>query len=264
LEEHPVGDINTGNLEGVVWYLQNEVVTMYGTPGTTRCPRKFNIAEIHRFKVRTRTSKELFAEGMNFGPRFAYDEGMCRGRCFAGNKCTCQPDCDYTYGKYGNVVGCNKFIDKYPYPDYDTAAPGGIWYALPLEGRCDYPTGAHDCTWSYEHAGHITLQELEAKASGGSDNCCNGQCTGFWDNLYDLGRTQWRVQQALDVFANKYTQMPRDLFWATCDFGWWRWYSPNDPWARTDPWWRDGNISAGLPDPLLAVDSLMKEKEVVK
>mmetsp|Transcript_146590 Transcript_146590/g.365540 ORF Transcript_146590/g.365540 Transcript_146590/m.365540 type:complete len:363 (-) Transcript_146590:218-1306(-) len=232
LDDFPFGNINTGNMDGVIWYLMNEVVTMY-TAGT-RCPRKFNISLIHRFKVRTMATPELYAEGMNMGTRFAFDEGLCKGRCFPKNMCTGQGDCRYHYKRYGFVPGCNNFYDHYPFPDYDTPAKQGIWYALPLAGRCDRPTGEHDCTWSFEHAGEITLEELEAVAPGG-ENCCDGTCSDFWIDQFNEWKTTWRVNQALDLFKRKYPDAPRDLGYAKCDFQWWKWYS-KDPWPKRDPW----------------------------
>jgi hypothetical protein len=233
---YPFGNINAANMDGVMWYLMNEVVTMY-TNGT-RCPRKFNITQIKRYKVQTKATRELFAEGMNFGVRFSYDQGKCMGRCFADNKCSSTGDCTQHFKKYGFFPGCNNFWDKYPFPNKDTAAPGGIWFSLPLEGLCDWPTGAHNCTWSYEDAGEIRLEALEATTPWGDPaqvNCCNGKCSGFWDELFDIGRTSWRTQQALDMFALKYPDLPRDLNHVACDFAWQKWYN-EDPWEHLDPW----------------------------
>merc|ERR1740121_1845757 len=100
-------------MDGVMWYLMNEVVTNYSKG--VRCPRKFNISQIHRFKVLTRATDALFQDGINFGTRFAYDKGLCEGRCFSGNKCTGESDCKNHYKKYGFVPGCNKFSDHYPF-----------------------------------------------------------------------------------------------------------------------------------------------------
>mmetsp|Transcript_104742 Transcript_104742/g.262433 ORF Transcript_104742/g.262433 Transcript_104742/m.262433 type:complete len:627 (+) Transcript_104742:48-1928(+) len=230
--QYPFGNINVANMDGVIWYLMNEVVTNYGNG--TRCPRKFGIDMIHRLKIRTKATAALIKEKMNFGARFAYDMGMCMGRCFPANKCTCKRDCDDHYRKYGFVTGCNNFYDKYPFPDYAPQAPGGIWYSLPLEGRCDYPTGEHDCTWSYEDAGVISLHELEA-VSPGNTNCCGGHCTNFWQDLYSKEKTTWRSNKALDVFKAKYPQMPRDLASSWCDFDWRKWYAP-DAYPKQDPW----------------------------
>lgn len=232
-EKYPFGNINTGNMEGVMWYLMNEVVTWY-TDGA-RCPRKFNISKIKRFKVQTKVTKELFAENMHFGPRFAFDKGDCFGRCFSDNMCSGSDDCASHYKEYGFIPGCNNFWDNYPFPVNITTAPGGIWYTLPLEGRCDWPTGAHNCTWSFQNAGEITLEELEASTpSWGGEQCCDGKCTGFWDDQFNPGKTAWRTQKALDLFQVYYPDMPRDLAYIPCDFDWRKWYSP-DPYEHRDP-----------------------------
>mmetsp|Transcript_22019 Transcript_22019/g.45022 ORF Transcript_22019/g.45022 Transcript_22019/m.45022 type:complete len:390 (+) Transcript_22019:91-1260(+) len=232
-EKYPFGNTNTGNLDGVMWYLTNEVVTKY-TKGT-RCPRKFDISKIMRFKMRTKATPELFKQNMDFGARFAYDFGKCTGRCYSDNKCTSTEDCRTQYSKYGFVVGCNTFSSKSVFPEYDTSAPDGIWYSFPLEGRCSHPTGAHNCTWSYEEAGTISLQDLEERVEG-DGNCCYGRCSGFWDSIFEKAKTKWRVQIALDVFAKKYpfSAMER-LAPATCDFQPLKWYNP-DNWTRQDPW----------------------------
>mmetsp|Transcript_139331 Transcript_139331/g.445523 ORF Transcript_139331/g.445523 Transcript_139331/m.445523 type:complete len:519 (+) Transcript_139331:87-1643(+) len=227
------GDINTGNMDGVMWYLQNEVVTDYSDG--LRCPRKFGISEIHRFKVKMRATTELAKKGMNFGVRFAYDQGKCAGRCFSGNMCSLKEDCDVQYKQYGFVVGCNKFTDHYPFPNYDTVLPGGVWYSFPSEGRCrGTPTGAPNCTWSYEEAGSITLKEFEATASGDL-SCCEGSCTNIWVDLFNPTTAAWRASTALDLFAKKYTNQPKDLPAPPCDFQKDEWYA-YDPWPRIDPW----------------------------
>lgn len=198
LGRYPFGDANAGNMDGVIWYLMNEIVTNY-TQGP-RCPRRFDISKVHRFKVKMRATPELAAAGMNFGARFAYDSGRCQGRCFPGNVCTGVGDCMAQYDRYGFVPGCNTFRSEYPFPVDANAAPGGVWYSLPLDGRCSgVPTGAKDCTWSYDYAGSITLESLEELAPG-NDNCCNGQCSDFWADQWDPTVMSWRVNTALWMF----------------------------------------------------------------
>jgi len=228
---HPFGNVNAANMPGVIWYLMNEVVTEY-TQGMA-CPRKFGIAELRRFKVRTRATQRLYEQGHKFGARFAYDRGQCVGRCFPGNECTCSLDCDEQYAQYGHVVGCNNFRDHYPFPAEDTQAPDGIWYSFPAAGRCADPTGDPSCTWSIEEAGGITLAELEALEPG-KDQCCDGACTDFWSELFDPARTAWRVHKALALFRQKYPDEPRDLT-VPCDFNRSLWYA-EDSFKRRNPW----------------------------
>jgi hypothetical protein len=232
-DDYPFGDVNTANMEGVMWYLMNEVVTNYKTG--TACPRKFNISEIHRIKIRMRATKELTALGMSTGVRFAYDFGKCMGRCFPGNLCTNSSDCELHYQKYGYFVGCNKFTDHYPFPNVDTSAPQGMWFSFPSEGRCDYPTGEHNCTWSSEWSGVLTLLELEKQApSISTGNCCNGHCTMLWEQQEDKDKMDWRIQQAWAAWGIKYPNTA-EVGWPTCNFQWKQWYQP-DLWEHLDPW----------------------------
>jgi len=236
------GNTNSANPDGVMWYLTNEVVTQYGGP--PRCERKFNISKIMRFKVRSKATAEMSAIDMNFGTRFAYDFGRCTGRCFSGNLCTSPRDCDEKYERYGFVPGCNNFWDHSVFPDFTVdAAPNGVWYTFPLAGKCDNPTGAHDCTWTVEMAGEVTLRELEETRPAAGDgsqggNCCDGRCSYFWDNIGDASFTGQRSWALLDKFQNKYPDMPA-LNTPACDFDAYKWYSP-DAWNRTDPWLTKG------------------------
>eukprot|EP00405_Crypthecodinium_cohnii_P039032 CAMPEP_0206536638 /NCGR_PEP_ID=MMETSP0325_2-20121206/6874_1 /ASSEMBLY_ACC=CAM_ASM_000347 /TAXON_ID=2866 /ORGANISM="Crypthecodinium cohnii, Strain Seligo" /LENGTH=753 /DNA_ID=CAMNT_0054033899 /DNA_START=11 /DNA_END=2272 /DNA_ORIENTATION=+ len=233
LHKYPVGEENMANMDGVLWYLANEIVTNYSHG--VRCPRRFGIEKIVRFKVRTTAPAPLYAEGMNFGIRYAYDQGQCAGRCFEGNKCTGEADCALQFNKYGYFVGCNRFVDQYPFPSGYISAPGGVWYSVPLAGRCaGNVTGQKDCTWSYEMAGELTLAELET-AYPGNDNCCDNRCTDFWRDQYNIGLMGWRVEQVKKLFAEKYPDMPGNLVDPPCDFDWHKWYE-NDHWPKADPW----------------------------
>mmetsp|Transcript_26480 Transcript_26480/g.74342 ORF Transcript_26480/g.74342 Transcript_26480/m.74342 type:complete len:160 (+) Transcript_26480:1-480(+) len=157
------------------------------------------------------------------------------GRCFQNNLCTGAADCATQYDKYGFVPGCNNFESDYPFPVDANSAPSGVWYSLPLEGRCDgEPTGAKDCTWSYEYAGHITLKSLENLAPG-NDNCCDGLCSDFWRDQWDPAVTSWRVDAATWMFRSKYPNSTQALRAPTCDFDPENWYA-EDPWTRQDPW----------------------------
>jgi len=236
MKKYPFGEENTANMDGVLWYLANEIVTNYSHG--LRCPRRFGITRIHRFKVRTTATPELFAEGMNFGIRYAYDEGKCNGRCFPGNRCTGEGDCATHYDKYGYFVGCNRFVDQYPFPQGYIAAPSGVWYSLPLGGRCSgNVTGQKDCTWSYEPAGELSLKEIE-DAFPGKDNCCEGHCTDFWRDQYNVELMSWRVREAVGLFAKKFPEQQPNLPDPPCDFNWRKWYT-GDPWPARDPWGKE-------------------------
>jgi hypothetical protein len=245
--KYPFGNVNTGNLDGVVWYLMNEVVTIYADG--TRCPRHFNISQINRYRIQMRATMEIYEAGMSFGTRFSFTFGACMGRCFPGNECSGPEDCDYHYSKYGFNVGCNNFLDHYTYPEGETPAPGGTWYALPLDGRCSgEPTGAKDCTWSYRDAGALSLEEIEATSPSGPNCCPADRCTGFWENQLDEGATSGRVQAIRSAFAEKYPDWPEDLGPSRCDFRKDAWYTAGaDIWPLR-PWgeWRDEMASSRL------------------
>jgi len=201
---YPIGNENMGNLPGVMWYLSNEVMP--------RCPKRYNIQRIKRIKVHYKATSELFDRGMNFGVRYSYDAGKC-----TGSNTRLMGSCNRTWDRFGYVLGCNKFTSHYPWPIVDTVYPDGVWYGLPIEGRCDHPTGEWNCTWSYEDAGEVMLEELEQNVTG-YGYCCGGNCTGFWDGRFLSSFCDRRLQQTYDLFAAKYPDMPRDLPVPDCDF----------------------------------------------
>lgn len=190
---YPPKNVNAANLEGVMWYLQHEVVT--------QTPPKFGIKRILRYKVTTKAPERLFKAGMNFGVRYAYDS----------QKCTGPGDCAPLYEKYGYFVGCNNFASMYPYPNEKTAYPGGIWYSFPGEGACDgTASGADDCTYSYSWPPEeISLDELAAGASGDS--------ASFWAKPGDEAANAKKVEVAADLFQKKYPRS-EDLPTPRCDF----------------------------------------------
>lgn len=205
--KYPFGNVNAGNLAGVMWYLTNEVL------GLSHCPKRYGINQISRFLVKTQATPELFARGMNFGVRYSYD----RGRCTGSNTKNLGP-CDLTWKRFGYVPGCNAFTDHYPWPTSDTAYPDGIWYDFPNEGKCKSPTGSWDCTWSVEPAGHISIEkDLEAPVQG-SQYCCHGNCTDFWKDPHSTSRCSDRVEQAMSAFKKKYPKYPKDVPPPACNF----------------------------------------------
>lgn len=216
-------NINAGNLAGVMWYLQNEIVSGVYGGGAVR----FGISRILRFKVQMRATQPLIDKGMHFGARVAFDSGKCTG-----------PTCDFNWKTYGYYVGCNKLGD-WPFPEYNTHYPGGVWYSLP--GKCPAltylekdgcrqeldpgglcfgktPTGARDCTWNYEFAGELSLNELYAQSSKRS----------FWANPKDDAANTRKVQAAAALFRAKYGPDPPE---PPCDFNREAFYGP-DFWKK--------------------------------
>jgi len=208
--EYPLGNVNVANMPGVMWYLNNEVMP--------RCPKRYHISRIKRMVITMQATPELYAKGMNFGVRYSFDAGKC-----TGSNIRWLGACDLTWNKYGYVPGCNNFKDHYPYPLIDTEYPNGIWYSLPVEGRCDNPNGTANCTWSYQEAGEISLSDLEMEDPGHAW-CCEGNCTNFWWDHWGSQKCQKRVALAMDMFAKKYPDMPLDMPTPPCDFihdGYW-------------------------------------------
>jgi len=243
---------NAANLAGMMWYLHNEVVW--------HSPRKFNIAKILRLKVRVRAPQPLYDKGMNFGVRYAYDSGQCTGPF----------DCQKQYGKYGYFVGCNRFEDVFPFPDYKTYYEGAIWYSLPGacgqkkykdrdgKGECAKvdpggwcegesplvhdpnhvpgnkalgpPTGAGDCTWNYDPAGSILVNELvgiddyDQFVGQGNREFSKTEDKGigldFWNGINNTEANAARVRKAAALFEKHFPPQPGDeeMSEPPCDF----------------------------------------------
>jgi len=237
-KNYPIENVNVASIAGVMWYLANEIVP-------DNCMRRFDITRIIRLKLTYRPTPEIIAKGSHFGVRYAFDSGQCTG-----------PEaCKKTWDQYGYVVGCNKFEQKYPYPDFETFYNDGIWYSLPGKcsefkyhdkpagrekedpgGVCANPNGTRHCTWSVEPAGEINLDELVGIKGSHADWCnrgCyeykrgtkRGRCTSFWDKKWSRRDNARRAKDALDLFAQKYPNGEK-LVPATCDFDMDKLYHP--------------------------------------
>ncbi|CAE7715314.1 miaA, partial [Symbiodinium sp. KB8] len=224
-------NVNVGNLAGTLWYLHNEVVWM--------TPRKFNITRLQRFKVSSRAPQPLYNLGMNFGVRYAYDAAQCTGPW----------NCDLSYGRYGYFVGCNN-LGEFPFPTYQIYYEGAKWYTLPGPcpantwqekdakcikdqpgGLCEgTPTGAGDCTYSIEHAGEISIDEMTGIEDYGrfiseghvEFNKADDEGDGleFWNKMNDTEANAERMAKVDKLFKDKFPDMPSDadLPSPTCDF----------------------------------------------
>lgn len=212
---YPWENVNTGNLAGIMWYLHNEVVE--------RTPRKFGATRIMRYKVTTKATAPLFEKGMNFGLRFAFDFGMCTGPF----------NCAEQFGKYGYFVGCN-YVDQWPTDEWkgQNHYPGATWFSLPGPcsskrfpdrapscrlsdpgGHCAFPNGEGTCTYSYEPAGEISIDELVGipdyaafQAKGGREyrrTTDRGRFTSFWDYKGDPAACMRRLEAARQLFAKR-------------------------------------------------------------
>mmetsp|Transcript_37707 Transcript_37707/g.108439 ORF Transcript_37707/g.108439 Transcript_37707/m.108439 type:complete len:577 (-) Transcript_37707:154-1884(-) len=232
-ESYPLENVNVADLPGVMWYLHNEVV-----PSRAIDMRKYNITRILRYKVTMRTTWEFFhVHKRQFSAFSAFDNGKCT-----------VPDCESIWQHYGFVVGCQfqqaetaaYFASRRTHIDGDCKPPScnaSIWYSLPgpcpgepftnkssecmrlqTGGRCPHATGARDCTYSYEHAGQIDLDELVGigdystfKRAGNQEYI--GQIDGgigsdFWNGKHDMQKCQARIDRVKRMFADKYPELP--------------------------------------------------------
>uniref|UniRef100_A0A7S4UXE0 Uncharacterized protein n=1 Tax=Alexandrium monilatum TaxID=311494 RepID=A0A7S4UXE0_9DINO len=272
---YPPLSVNTASLGGVLWYLHNEVVH--------QSPRKFGITKIIRLRVQTRATRPLFERGMNFGVRLAFDSGqatgplVCRRRGARFEFCGTAANATFEEGAhrhslarifewdaYGYFVGCNN-LGTFPFPLTPVFYPNAVWYSLPgpcpsrtfdrRDAACDAqqpgglcegpPSGTGNCTWSYESAGEISLDELVGipdyaafSASGRREyvkELDRGYGFTWWDSMHDRLANLWRMQKIDALFAAKYPNLTRDqdLPPPPCDFDYRRFYQ--DPGFYTVP-----------------------------
>eukprot|EP00429_Kryptoperidinium_foliaceum_P019836 CAMPEP_0176037966 /NCGR_PEP_ID=MMETSP0120_2-20121206/18812_1 /TAXON_ID=160619 /ORGANISM="Kryptoperidinium foliaceum, Strain CCMP 1326" /LENGTH=462 /DNA_ID=CAMNT_0017371357 /DNA_START=77 /DNA_END=1465 /DNA_ORIENTATION=- len=227
---YPLENVNMGTLGGMMWYLHNEIVScIYDDCDQVR---HFGIHRITRWKVKTRATTAMYKAGVNFGIRYAYDSGQCTGPW----------PCDDQFAKYGYFVGCNNLSSGFPFPDFPVYY-SGAWYSLPGScgeniyfektqdcsedqpgGHCPNntdPTGQGTCTYSYEKAGEIFLDELEGlktsyqefKNDGGEEynkETDVGVNMDFWNFLNNTEANAKRVKAADALFKRKYPDMPSD------------------------------------------------------
>lgn len=244
---YPPENVNVADLGGVMWYLHNEIVGR----ADWGYKRKFDITRILRYKVQTRATQPLLDRGMNFGVRFAFDSGQCTGPF----------SCDEAWQNYGYFVGCNKLQTGFPFPDFKVAYDG-VWYSLPGKcpqmkyfektnktaeshglqciedqpgGFCDDPSGTADCTYNFEDAGEISLDELEGisgdyhawiKSGKREYDRITDHGTGmtFWDKLDDPTLAKKRVAAAKALFEKHYPGSYEGIDEPSCDFDFFAFY----------------------------------------
>jgi len=273
---YPLENSNTADLGGVMWYLHNEVVS--------NTPRKYHIDRIRRFKVTVKNTWEFWnAHKRQFGAFMAYDAARCSTPVCAkvyrqyGFIVGCQV-CDVTVAAYLAKGQTNWNCKK-----GDKMCNAPLWYSLPgpcpsmgmsnseikpnqvgLDvnkaktpdclkrmpgGHCDKATGAPDCTYSYEEAGVVLLNELVGiddynhfwnrsftqcmdDVSQGklpADTHCvhkkeyvpeldKGVGTSFWDSIHDEERCTARMNAVRRLFKQKFPQFPETLPEPACEF----------------------------------------------
>jgi hypothetical protein len=262
-QSYPPLNANAAPLGGVLWYLQNEVVNRCdsGRGNGEFGFRRFKISRILRYKVTTKAPEPLFKKGMNFGTRVAFDSGKNTG--------SWEPwkDMNRNFDIYGYNVGCN-VLGKGPYPQCPSADgsregfcpieyPDPMWFSFPgpcpsqdihsKSSKCreeqpggyckSTPTGQGNCTWTYEDAGEIDIDQLvgiKEKFGSHHDFCkkgCleyvkygwgkdKGRCLSWWDNRFDVSKNKLRMDQVDNAFKAKYPHLPteKDLPLPPCDF----------------------------------------------
>jgi len=205
-EDYPLDSDNTASLEAVMWYLHNEVVVM-------SCPRHYDITKIVRYNVTMRNPDRAENSHSQYGPFVAIDSGKCT-----------VPGCDQIIENHGYYVGCQIEYGK----NYGAKV---YWYSLfgacPLQpysnktdeckqefpgGKCaegQQPDG-QNCTWSYEKAGEIRIDELEGIDDykqfcddGKKEYVLSedkGEGCSFWDGKMDADKNADRVAAAQKLF----------------------------------------------------------------
>jgi len=137
-KSYHIQSANAANLEGLMWYLQNEVVIS--------CPRKLNISRIKRYVVTMKNPETLFAGDLHsqFGQMVQFDQGRCTWN---------SSQCSGLWDTYGYAVGCQPMnTASEALPNY--AEPNKpAWYSLP--GKCPgetYDQKFGGCVFSAESA----------------------------------------------------------------------------------------------------------------
>jgi len=211
--------------------------------------RKFSISVIRRLKISMKTPLPLQNAGMKFGPLQSFDSGETTGPHLysaqdgVGSGWTSTEE----WEKFGYNVGCG-YIGQWPHDTEPggwtsgTSYPDCIWYSLvgpcPQVGRsqrepwcdvafpggfCSSPTGQGNCTYSYEDAGWIDIDNLvgitpkwpsrkafceQCHVEGGpyTPQFQGGCGLDFWGpNIWeDVTGNAGRVQKALAAFEAKY------------------------------------------------------------
>jgi len=272
-------NVNTASLGGVLWYLQHEVVIQYPRKfGISRIKRMkvqmratdalvqlgmhfgprfaFDKGQCTgpfvcgREEEKGEAPQPKFCDG-GFEKKYEADIMAANGKPFDG---------PYEWSKFGYFVGCNK-LGSYPFPMYEVYYENATWYSLPGPcpskqfnehskacvarqpgGMCKgEPTGAGDCTWSYEEVGEVLLDDLIGisvdklhKEGGREYNPLTDKGTklSFWNGINTTSANTERMKALTDLFEEKYPKQTRDeaLPPPPCDFNfgvfykefWWK------------------------------------------
>lgn len=231
-EVYHMENTNLASVTGVMWYLQNEVVTT--------CPRKFGITRILRYVITMLNPSTLWKSPLHsqFGPFVQFDDGKCSWN---------SSHCSNVWDKYGYAVGCQPLdTTSADVPDY-AGPPAPVWYSLPgrcpsmafqdktqaclmaeTGGECPKPDGSAGCTWKAELAGEISINELSGIVFEGqfcreggveySPKIDKGVGTAFWDGRRNITANRERVARVQQLFQLKYPTYPTTLGDPPCDW----------------------------------------------
>jgi len=227
----------------LMYYLHNEILGGQ--------PRKYNITRILRYKVTTKPTKEVFEHThTQFGPFVAFDQGMCTAA-----------DCDEVFDKYGYNVGCQLLDPKLsayesPFQTMHGCMPTetcpGVWFSLPgqcptkdlldktqqcvdkeMGGACAAVSGEKACTYHYDHAGEVRMDELsglddstqwwlpDAQGQRKAEyikSLDTGIGTHFWEGKMNITKAAERQKKVIELFQKKYPQLPDTYGQPPCDF----------------------------------------------
>jgi len=244
---YPQPNHDMTNLAGAMWYLHNEVV--WHKEGRSGTYFSSPVTRILKFKIQYKPTQPLLDMGMHFSVFNAFDSGKCTGPFSCDN-----------FAKAGYALGCETWVpgpSNFPHAQWNKLNfyEGATWYSVPGEcasetyknktaacikrepgGLCPagkLPTGAYDCTYTYEKVGAITIDELEGIedydafiSAGGrvyDPKTDKGTHMTFWDGLRDTKACARRVAHADTLFKQKYPDLP-DLQAPKCDFDKYKFY----------------------------------------
>lgn len=277
--EYPMENVNMADLAGVLWYLHHEVLKVV--------PRRYDINRILRYKVTV-----MSPPGSKFGAFVAFDAGQCTvpGCSTIWNTSGFTVGCqtlDVYHRLLGNYVSDfdERIIPQQPphlestvlhgrqlegrldnasggralgqrallATPYRDGLHGGVWFSLPRGGRCPVPTGTRTCTYTYEPAGEISLDELtgilrpqegirtyedfwknahgkcmaEVQQGRRKATCAprieynyltdRGVGCNFWDGILDLRQAQMRMDRVRQLFRERYPAIATDIGEPSCE-----------------------------------------------
>mmetsp|Transcript_55019 Transcript_55019/g.159280 ORF Transcript_55019/g.159280 Transcript_55019/m.159280 type:complete len:497 (-) Transcript_55019:94-1584(-) len=273
-------NVNVANLPGVLWYLHHEVVVQYPRKFEITSIERYKVrmrATEELLKKGMHFGPRLAMDrGQCTGPfvcgrqksSLGYPEpSFCNGPFNTSKEDDIMAANGKPYGKlpfeyarYGFSVGCNNLGD-YPFPMFAVNYTGAVWYTLPgpcpsktfdsTDAACKarepgglckgVPTGEGNCTWSYEHMGHVTIDDFvdtpvdKLNEAGGREYdpyTDKGIKTDFWDGINNTEANALRIKKLRKLFADRFPNQTLDEEMPSppCDFDFGEFYK--------EFWWR--------------------------